>query len=565
MDRKVLPLHLACAMSPPPEVIETLLQFDKSLSTVKTPMKNYRKKISKGLPFSSAQSPNPSISLQKLDSQNQMQMFQSQKDLVKNKDYSDSVPDGSFPSLITPRTEPLSSFDASEVGSVEIPPLSDSSSQFIPKPSVPSTSSIPSNNVFFPDKKQDYALQITPSGHVRQISPTGRHFKSMQDSESPFECVGQAEEDKYSYQSNLADDFLPIHIACLFKASPAVIDLLIKAYPAGVECKNKWGMLPIHIVCANIALEPPEIAAKKAVDDFTAKRYLENLYANTISDQNDDWEIHKVVEILIDAYPQSLNISSDNVEWLTPIEYVGENFPRGHQREHLLNLLKQKRTTMKNQDDDNNNKVSGDSIGSNERNTSSGNHKTHLYTCLKMKDWESAHLQIQKCPGEASCWVKDKDYDSNSSNLPIHLACSYSAPPSIMKKVVDAYPDGVKARGKHGFNPLHISCKKPLSDEIIMDFIRMCPDSVSQKDEAGRLPLHLACISKCSLPVIKALIEAYPESSTMKDYNGHTALTYFYANPDNNDSAEDAVALLFARYDGGCDKKTDETTESIAN
>lgn len=43
VDRKVLPLHLACAMDPPPEVIEALLNVDKKKVTVKTPLKNYTK------------------------------------------------------------------------------------------------------------------------------------------------------------------------------------------------------------------------------------------------------------------------------------------------------------------------------------------------------------------------------------------------------------------------------------------------------------------------------------------------------------------------------------------
>ena len=46
VDRKILPLHIACAMRPPVEIISMLLKPDQvnNMSTVKTPMKNAKKK-----------------------------------------------------------------------------------------------------------------------------------------------------------------------------------------------------------------------------------------------------------------------------------------------------------------------------------------------------------------------------------------------------------------------------------------------------------------------------------------------------------------------------------------
>ena len=550
VDRKVLPIHLVCAMSPPSEVIEALLKADGGMTTVKTPMKNYRKKMNRNIPFAGGSSATSSSSSKKVNLQKSVRNSHKggKGNETDGNNFIDVDESDGYPSLMTPTTEPLSSFDASELAHDEFLPHAASSE---------SLNKDPSNNIFFPEHKQDFALQITPSGDVRQISPNGTYCKNSNETESPFVYASQPDEvNNQSFLSNLSDDFLPLHIACLFKASADVIQLLIRAYPEAVEYRNRWGMLPIHIVCANIAMETPKIAAKKPVDDFTARRYLNNLYAVKISDKDDTWEINKIIELLVDANPQSLNIPSDNMEWLTPIDYVGKNFPCGSERDELLDLLKQKQNVSKKHDDERNIRdVQG---GSSTMKNIETNQRTMLYRYLKMKDWDNAQQQLRQCPNEASHWVVDKEYDSSgSSHLPIHLACSNEAPLHLILLLSEAYPDGIKAKGKHSSNPLHIACKKCLDEEIILDFIDRCPETTCQKDEFGRLPLHLACKSKLSLSVMESIIQAYPESCTVKDYNGHTALTYYCSDHERCTLSQDQTTILFEKY-GGLTIQSDE-------
>ncbi len=605
MDRKVLPLHLACAMSPPLEVIEALLLVDKTLMTVQTPMKNCKKRLSKGgagggggkvgnvktqsSSTSNNHIHNPSTFYNgaqhhKIDTTKTLQssIHSSNQDSEKDDFFSEGV---FFPSTTTPTTEtssePRSSFDTnSDIGKDELHPslstqsFDNSSSQqrqshanfFFSENTTHTTAPATTLSTAKQHPNEYYALQLTPSGDVKQISPNGKYCRSVNDTtESPFSYVAtaQSEEEKHSYPSSLADDFLPLHIACLFKASPAVIELLIQSYPAAVEMKNKWGMLPIHIVCSNISLEPPKIASKKAVDEFTSRRYLTTLYADTISDRNEvGWEIEKVVEVLVDSFPQSVNIPSDNIEWLTPIEYIGRNFPNGDEKENLLNLLKWKRNSYKGENIYGRLDTNMNNMSSCNDNISLSREKTLLYSYVKAKDWDNVHEQVNQHPDEASCWVADKDYDNSAPALPIHLACSYSAPVDIIHALMDAYPDGLKSRGKHGFNPLHIACKKSLNEKIILEIIQICPEAVSQKDEYGRLPLHLACQNSLPFAVIRALIESYPNSCTVKDYNGHTAITYFCIH---NDAIDDEVGLLFERYDGSFSNQYGEVVAHLEN
>jgi len=50
------------------------------------------------------------------------------------------------------------------------------------------------------------------------------------------------------YKPN-CDGKLPLHVACEFGASPAIIQKLLKANKNAVLQQDKFGMLPIHIAC----------------------------------------------------------------------------------------------------------------------------------------------------------------------------------------------------------------------------------------------------------------------------------------------------------------------------
>jgi len=415
--------------------------------------------------------------------------------------------------------------------------------------------------IFFPEEKENYyALQITPSGEVKQICPTGKSSRSRRDFQSPFVHASASKshlEDHAPCQSAMADDFLPIHIACLYRSSPGVIALLIKCYPEGVEQKNKWGMLPIHIICSNYSLDPPPITASKMVDDFTTKQYLNNLYSGSMEGE-ERWEMASAVEMLVTSYPQSVNIPSDNIEWYTPLEYAMRNLPRGHDREEITNVLKRTQE----------NSVSGVSCDgqslssslsdskasnrSNERKAFSISNCPLLYSYITTKQWERAVDKVAKSPEEASYWVEDTDYP----RLPIHLACSNAAPRDLIQALLDAYPEGCMAKEGSGSYPLHLACDNALPLETVITLLANYPKATRIKDEIGRLPLHLACASGAELSIVKVLIDAYPGSCSMKDYNGHTALTYVDYCTDDDDET-DEFTTLFEQYgdrSGGSDE-----------
>jgi len=373
-----------------------------------------------------------------------------------------------------------------------------------------------------------------------------------------------------TFQSAIADDFLPIHIACLYRASPAVIALLVKCHPEGVGQKNKWGMLPIHVVCSNYSLSTPAIMASKVGDDFTTKAYLNNLYLESMEGDEKPWEMGEVVEMLVKAFPPCVNIPSDNIEWYTPLEYATRNIKECQERQGIVEILKRVQEQQCS--------VGGTGAGASASygpgvscdgqslSSSLSDSKASngigikafsisdcplLYTYISGKQWDRARGRIQEVPEEASYWIVDTDYP----RLPIHLACTNVAPKDVIEALLDAYPEGCVAKEGSGSHPLHLACGNASSLETITTLLKKSRKATRIKDDIGRLPLHLACANGANLQVVKKLIDAYPGSCSMKDYNGHTALTYVDYS-DLEDATKDQFTALFEEYEdriGGSD------------
>ncbi len=526
VDRKILPIHIACAMRPPVEIISVLLRPDQitNMSTVKTPMKNFKKKsLRKGKTTETV----PTMSCPQ-------QLILRSASTASEKDSAHEA------SPVTSKTAPLSPSNDNAV-------VEDNTSHS-------SFHDDSSNFGLFPDKENHhYALQITPSGEVKQISPSGKSNRSRLDlaTESPFVHASLSHDEQPSAQSALADDFLPIHIACLYRASPEVIELLIRCYPEGLEIKNKWGMLPIHVVCSNLSLEPPGITAGKLADNFTTKDYLNNLYSESM-DSGEKWDMTRVVEMLVASCPQCVSMPSDNIEWFTPLEYATRNLPRDDEnRDEILDALKKKHHVSVcsgggiSCDGHSISSSLSDSKGSTDIKAFPISNSPLLYSYISTKQWERTKDRIAKTSEEASYWVVDTDYP----RLPIHLACSFTdVPRDLIQALLDAYPEGCMAKEGSGSNPLHLACKNGLQLEIIEILLEKYPKATRIKDEIGRLPLHLACAMGAELSTVKILMDAYPASCSMKDYNGHTAFTYIdYCTEDG--AVKDEFTALFEQYE----------------
>jgi hypothetical protein len=116
-----------------------------------------------------------------------------------------------------------------------------------------------------------------------------------------------------------ADCLLPLHIACLYRASPGIIAALLKAYPSAVE-SVAWGMLPIHMLCSNFSI-PTLVAAPK-----------------TFMTLKPEWHLADSITHLVQFYPESVQIKSFQ-NGMTPVDYIEETMEDGAHKNLCLNAL----------------------------------------------------------------------------------------------------------------------------------------------------------------------------------------------------------------------------------
>lgn len=118
-----------------------------------------------------------------------------------------------------------------------------------------------------------------------------------------------------------ADAILPLHIACLYRASPSVISYLLEAYPKAVQ-NIALGMLPIHMVCAGFELPAP-VLAPSPVLPFP---------------MDDEYDLAESLRRLEKACPESLNYPSANND-MTPRMYIDATMDDGSYKDACLEAL----------------------------------------------------------------------------------------------------------------------------------------------------------------------------------------------------------------------------------
>jgi len=142
---------------------------------------------------------------------------------------------------------------------------------------------------------------------------------------------------------------------------------------------------------------------------------------------------------------------------------------------------------------------------------------------------------LQKYPNAVKTYWEDgmelpintTESDEVASKSPIHIACLRNAPVSVVRALVNAWPDSVREIVNF-MVPLHFACHCGKSLETIQLLVEAWPDSIRHY-QCGRiklvlLPLHLALQSAASIDIIQFLVQQWPESVQLLDHNDYVAL-----------------------------------------
>lgn len=201
-------------------------------------------------------------------------------------------------------------------------------------------------------EKEGVVLQLTASGKIQPLplpkkepeewstidpKPSGAsssitHTLSQQSSMSSTASVSNNADITFKLDHFLGTNanpgihgqLLAIHIACLYKASPAALRILLSAHPEGA-LTAVHGMLPIHLIAANWKLPPLPTASQSHLgftpDGVTSSMVYSELNRNENAVNKVGSDKRDRLQALLEAVPESLMAKSICHD-LRPVEYV---------------------------------------------------------------------------------------------------------------------------------------------------------------------------------------------------------------------------------------------------
>ena len=155
---------------------------------------------------------------------------------------------------------------------------------------------------------------------------------------------------------------------------------------------------------------------------------------------------------------------------------------------------------------------SGSGNDSQTRNSVPYSRCTPLFRAIEVQDWEGVLLFLNTGKWSNSMWNSSIDHLKSPTahiqcktwvvsykkgkeewcQLPIHAAISYGAPSVVIQKLVEMYPESIKARDGEGMLPVHLAFGFGSNDTILGFLLRSWPASVNEVGPHGRLP-HECC------------------------------------------------------------------------
>jgi len=298
-------------------------------------------------------------------------------------------------------------------------------------------------------------------------------------------------------------ELLPLHVACLYRASTPSVEQLVAAFPNAL-LTPVIGMLPIHLVSAGWSVRNHSLVKSQSAAPVTLS----------------------LLECLAKAAPGALRIKSGN-HGMTAWNYIDEYMEGEHRGKALTMLVHDDATEL-----------TSDPflfIDSEDQSTIAGSELSKkMITCVSALisegNWEQVLALVEDDPSLAKEWMYGVDRGRLEApiiwkRLPIHLACAHGAPLGLIEVLLDAYPSGSSVPDpSDGSIALHIACRHSPSISLVEELLDSYPEGMEMADKRGRLPLHVACLGLASEEVIQVLASRNPNSVNCKDADGKTPL-----------------------------------------
>ncbi|KAG7388750.1 hypothetical protein PHYBOEH_007703 [Phytophthora boehmeriae] len=153
-------------------------------------------------------------------------------------------------------------------------------------------------------------------------------------------------------------------------------------------------------------------------------------------------------------------------------------------------------------------------------------------------DWKGLQRLLERKPAVA----KER---GDHGMLPIHWVCTVRRVPlTLVSKLLQAYPDGVKAKNAGELLPLHIAIRAHVHASILRKLVRAYPDAVNEHTPDGVSALELAEQVALDAESLKVLYRALDRNSLVQqqpDDDGNNSFSrenvdFNYDISNNDDS-----------------------------
>ena len=379
-------------------------------------------------------------------------------------------------------------------------------------------------------------LQLSPSGGLAPL-PVNTSNETDSTSGSSKSSMYRVKWDLKPLWKQVAERgmLMPLHIACLFEASPEALQVLVQTYPLAALA-DILGMLPIHWVAAGWTLPPLQPPPILCVPRDAKPGPMAALL------------------VLRKAFPECIHIRSGN-HGMLGTDYIQECMEDSEYKRMCLRVLSDGIDYMMEYDEAS---IDNTLVFCDTDETSS-------YPSLRLfaglsglildEDWSRAIAVVEEDPSVARRWYYGMDTETVGTatvwkRLPIHLALANGAPLGLIDLLLQVFPESAVLEDPHdGSLPLHIACRAGAPLPVISRLVEECPEVVLAVDGGGRVPLHVAVLSHAPYVVIEYMLYQDLESVVSLDCKSLTPIDYAMELDGNNGPVVELLTMMLLRLD----------------
>jgi ankyrin repeat protein len=284
-----------------------------------------------------------------------------------------------------------------------------------------------------------------------------------------------------------SDGRLPVHMACTKNAPLAVVDFLVRHFPASVQQTMVDGLLPLHEALLKGSGEIARFLLEQSPGPI--REPLKGLLPihMTLLSKKAEVKNKSTIEFMIGLYPESIRALDG--QGRTLLHSASFNQAPADVVDFLLEAWPE---------------------------------------AVRVVDQEGGRLAIHAaCRGGKSVAVLERmiqvwpaclEQPNSAGMLPLHECCSANPRLDFMQLLASKYPQALRTTDEKGFLPLHWSCRNRFTPpDVYLWLLKEYPESIRAKTVSGELPVHLVAVpTQCNAHrqrrVVQLLLRHWPEA-----------------------------------------------------